>query len=303
MPDRRRGQRPEAAGTAQLRAPPGSHPLRRHRKRRGRPHGGAAAKDRRLVLESRLQVRRQLHGHPRHRHHPAPRFPFGGPAGKPRLPEPEIPSRSVRRHLPLMDGLGAPCLGPHRPRPGKNRPRLLFQAPQGNAGRLQSPLAGEAQLLRSAAHAADGGGRRLQLGNAEPAHRPRRLFVLRPVVPVLQPRRGGLPRRRLPVLRLLRPLSGPHRLQRLFRHRHPGDGPEHGPCLRLGRGHPAPPPGQDHRRHSGKGAPAPPGDRPGLRHLRCGDQPVPVVLKGAACPGIRPSGPVSAHSGRPLHGG
>jgi len=124
-----------------------------------------------------------------------------------------------------------------------------------------------------------------------------------PVVPVLQPRRSGLPHRRLPVFRLLRPLSGPHRLQRLFRHRHPGGGPEHGSFLCLGRGHPAPPPGQDHRRHSGKGAPAPPGDRSGLRPLRRGDQPVPVVFKGAACPGIRPSGPVSAHSGRPLHGG
>ena len=65
----------------------------------------------------------------------------------------------------------------------------------------------------------------------------------------------------------------------------------------------SPPPGSHHCRHSGKGAPAPPGDRPGLCPFRRGDQPVPVVLKGAAGQGIRPAGPVSAHSGRPLHGG
>ena len=51
-------------------------------------------KDRRLVLESGLQVRRQLHGHPRHRHHPAPRFPLAG-----LLENPGFQSRKYRAVL------------------------------------------------------------------------------------------------------------------------------------------------------------------------------------------------------------
>ena len=55
---------------------------------KGRPHSGATAEDRRLVLEGGLQIGRQLHGHSGHRHYPAPRLPACQPAGKPGLSEP-----------------------------------------------------------------------------------------------------------------------------------------------------------------------------------------------------------------------
>ncbi len=248
-----------------------------------------SGKDRRLVLESGLQVRRQLHGHPRHRHHPAPRFPSGGPAGKPRLPEPEIPGRSVRRALPLMDGLGAPCLGSHRPRPGKNRPRLLFQAPQGNAGRLQSPLAGKKLSYYDL--------RLMRLTEGDAAFNSE--MQNQPIDPAAclfsaqwfryyNPAEVDFRAADFRFYGYCDPLWAappPATIPPSSRWRWIGTRP----FLRLGRGHPAPPPGQDHcrylekerllRRETGRGY-AP--------FFRRGNQPVPVVLKGAACQGNPP---------------